>query len=75
MMIEVRDYWTNSTWGPVDFYTSALADVPLSLKSLDAAYKVKKHFTSLFNHNSSLIVQSQVLAALNRVYNILKLYF
>ena len=59
-MIEVRDYWTNNTWGPVDFYTSALADVPLSLKSLDSAYKVKKYFTSLFNHNSSLIVQSQV---------------
>jgi hypothetical protein len=60
MMIEVRDYLTNTTWEPIDFYTSALADVPLSVKSLNSTYIVRKKFTSLFNHNSSLVVQSKV---------------
>ena len=62
MMIEVRDYFPNGTWDPLDFYTSALADVPLSLKSSSAnsVYTVKKKFSSLFNHNSSLVVESKV---------------
>lgn len=61
MMIEVRDYWNNNTWGPIDFYTSALADVPLSYRTIDPKFTVQKKFTSLFNHNSSLLVQSKVI--------------
>lgn len=60
MMIEVRDYFVKTRWEPIDFYTSALADVPLSIKSSNSTYTVKKRFSSLFNHNSSLLVQSKV---------------
>ena len=61
MMIEVRDYFEKEKWEPIDFYTSALADVPLSIKSSNATYIVRKKFSSLFNHNSSLQVQSKVI--------------
>ena len=60
MMIEVRDYLKDGAWEPIDFYTSALADVPLTLKTSNSAYAVKKRFSSLFKHNSSLTVQSKV---------------
>ena len=61
MMIEVRDYFEDNFWEPIDFYTSALADIPLILKSKQEHLDpVKKRFSSLFNHNSSLIVQSKV---------------
>jgi hypothetical protein len=60
MMIEVRDYNKDGSWEPIDFYTSALADVPLTLKTSNGAYTVKKRFSSLFKHNSSLSVQSKV---------------
>ena len=60
MMIEVRDYTSKETWDPIDFYTSALADVPLSIKSSNTTYTVRKRFSSLFNHNSTLQVQSKV---------------
>lgn len=61
MMIEVRDYFEENFWEPVDFYTSALADVPLVFKSkIDIISPIKKRFSSLFNHNSSLTVQSKV---------------
>lgn len=60
MMIEVRDYYSNDKWEPIDFYTSALADVPLSIKSSNSTYTVRKRFSSLFNFNSTLIVQSKV---------------
>lgn len=61
MMIEVRDYYEDNFWEPIDFYTSALADVPLAIKSKkEILNPVRKRFSSLFNHNSSLIVQSKV---------------
>jgi hypothetical protein len=61
MMIEVRDYYEDNFWEPIDFYTSALADIPLILKSKQEKLNpVQKRFSSLFNHNSSLIVQSKV---------------
>ena len=61
MMIEVRDYYEENFWEPIDFYTSALADVPLGIKpKRDSVYSVKKRFSSLINHNSTLIVQSRV---------------
>ena len=60
MMIEVRDYLADGSWEALDFYTSALADVPLSIKSSNSTYNVRKRFSSLFNHNSSLIVQAKV---------------
>jgi hypothetical protein len=62
MMIEVRDYYEDNFWEPVDFYTSALADVPLEtkLKREKVSYSITKRFSSLFNHNSSLLVQSRV---------------
>ncbi len=59
-MIEVRDYLKDGSWEPMDFYTSALADVPLSLRTSNSGYIVKKRFSSLFKHNSSLTVQSKV---------------
>jgi hypothetical protein len=65
MMIEVRDYIKNNTWEPIDFYTSALADVPLSIKSINSTYTVKKRFSSLFNFNSSLLVQAKLICAPN----------
>ena len=66
MMIEVRDIYGEDKWEPVDFYTSALADVPLSSKSTNATiYTVKKRFSSLFNHNSSLTVKSKLYCAEN----------
>lgn len=61
MMIEVRDYVNADKYQHVDFYTSALADVPLSIKSSNSTYTVRKRFSSLFNHNSSLLVQSKVI--------------
>jgi hypothetical protein len=61
MMVEVRDYSLNySTWQPLDFYTSALADVPLFTRSSKTLYTIKKRFHSLFNHNTSLNVQAKV---------------
>ena len=60
MMIEVRDYESKEKWEPIDFYTSALADVPLSIKSSNTTYTVRKKFQSLFNHNSTLKIQSKV---------------
>ncbi len=60
MMIEVRDYLKDGGWEPMDFYTSTLADVPLTLRTSNNAYTVKKRFSSLFKHNSSLSVQSRV---------------
>ena len=65
MMIEVRDYLSADKWEPLDFYTSALADVPLSIKSSNSTYTVRKRFSSLFNHNSSLQVQSKLYCAPN----------
>lgn len=65
MMIEVRDYYEESFWEPVDFYTSALADVPLGLKpKRDSINSIQKKFSSLFNHNSSLTVHSKVIKSL-----------
>lgn len=61
MMIEVRDYFGYEKWEPIDFYTSALADVPLSSKSSNSTFSVRKRFSSLFNFNSSLWVQSMVV--------------
>jgi hypothetical protein len=60
MMIEVRDMFKKDKWESIDFYTSALADVPLSSRSINTTYTVKKKFSSLFNHNSTLIVKSRV---------------
>ena len=55
MMIEVRDIWGDKLWEPIDFYTSGLADVPLS-----AGPGVRKRFSSLFKHSSNLLVESKV---------------
>lgn len=62
MMIEVRDYDKDAiSWEPLDFYTSTLADVPLtSSRTSGNSYTVKKRFTSLFKHNSTLAVESKV---------------
>jgi hypothetical protein len=60
MMIEVRNYVTKDTWDPLDFYTSALADVPLSKKRGAMARTVRKRFSSLFNHTSSLLISSKL---------------
>jgi len=70
MMIEVRDYASKDQWEPIDFYTSALADVPLSIKSSNTTYTVRKRFSSLFNHNSTLQVQSKVKKKI--IYSFLK---
>jgi hypothetical protein len=67
MMIEVRDYWEANSWGPVDFYTSTLADVPLTTKVQDprsVLYHVKE-FKSLFNHKTTLRVQARLFCAEN----------
>jgi len=58
MMVEVRDYLNATAWQPVDFYTSALADVPLG-----ASLPTTKVFSSLFSHNSSLTVTVQLYCA------------
>ena len=52
MMVEVRDYWTNSTWAPIDFYTTEL--------SFTTDRTVQKRLSSLFNHNTSLLIESRV---------------
>lgn len=51
-MVEVRDYWTNTTWAPIDFYTT---DLPFTKDII-----VQKRFTSLLNHNTSLLIESRV---------------
>ena len=63
MMIEVRDYYEKSRWDSIDFYTSTLADVPLSPRSANATYAIIKRFSSLFKHNSSLTVRAQLSCA------------
>lgn len=63
MMVEVRDYYSNDKYQHVDFYTNALADVPLSIPIANTVYTVRKTFTSLFDHNSSLIVESKLYCA------------
>jgi hypothetical protein len=64
MMIEVRDYYEKDRWDSIDFYTSTLADVPLSLKSSSTIMTVVKKFTSLFKYNSSLLIRAKVSKAL-----------
>ena len=71
MMIEVRDYESKEKWEPIDFYTSALADVPLSIKSSNTTYTVRKKFSSLFNHNSTLKIQSKVKKKTNSYTGVL----
>ena len=65
MMIEVRDYYGDDKYQHVDFYTNALADVPLSMPVMNSTFLVKKKFTSLFNHNSTLLVESKLYCADN----------
>jgi hypothetical protein len=60
MMIEVRDYFEKNRWDSIDFYTSTLADVPLSLKTSPSVITVTKRFTSLFKYNSSLVIKAKV---------------
>lgn len=67
MMIEVRDYWDSNSWGPVDFYTSTLADVPLATRGRDSKslkYNVKE-FRSLFGHKTTLRVETRLYCARN----------
>lgn len=62
-MVEVRDYYNDDKYQHVDFYTNALADVPLSVPMANTTYTVRKSFTSLFDHNSSLTVESKLYCA------------
>lgn len=67
MMIEVRDILGEKLWEPIDFYTSGLADIPLS-----AGLGARKKFTSLFKHSSSLLVESKVKFIIS---NLLKFFY
>lgn len=60
MMIEVRDYYEKEKWESIDFYTSTLADVPLSTRAINNTLNITKKFTSLFKYNSSLLIRARV---------------
>jgi hypothetical protein len=64
-MIEVRDNYQKDKWDSIDFYTSTLADVPLSSRLINSTLVVVKKFSSLFKHNSTLLVKSRLFCAKN----------